>query len=147
MPRLTNQDYLTTRSELHAAWTNSPTSIYLLTAAEQWSLHEYFRFVENLSPAVSLEYRQEITEEQPSLPQRAGHAVKQWRLNNSSLTPIALSTLFHAPGKGGAPHNIRLFAEVQPVLDPKRIAIALMAGFDDYQAAMARGEITKTRRR
>lgn len=77
MPRLTNQHILTIRTELRFVWDSAPTSIYPLSALEQWALHGCFRFTENLSTAQMVENGVEIMKEQPSLPQRAGRAVSQ----------------------------------------------------------------------
>ncbi|WP_157931080.1 hypothetical protein [Mycobacteroides abscessus] len=45
-----------------------------LSAQEQWDLHKYFLLTEHLSDVELLEHRRTITEEKPSLPQRAGRA-------------------------------------------------------------------------
>lgn len=89
MPRLTDPAYLLLRCELSDAWDSDPTTLFLLSALDQWALHDYFRLSENLSDAGSLEHRQAVSTSDPTLPQRAGRAVGKWRAKRERLGKLS----------------------------------------------------------
>jgi hypothetical protein len=62
---------------LRAVWQQSAGGVFAeLFPQEQWYLHDYFRPSEQLSDQALLAHRKEISARRPSLPQRAGRALK-----------------------------------------------------------------------
>lgn len=143
MPRLTDTAYLHTRHELHTAWVSNRASFALLSASEQWNLYGYYCIEHVLSDERLLAYRREVTKVDAGLPQRAGRAVTAWRAKLPKLE--AYRNRPHVPPSKHRKRNstIRIFAAVQPELDPERMARALFAAFTYHEAAMK----TKTRKR
>lgn len=136
MPRISDHAYLQTRQELHAAWASDSTSVFLLDALEQWALHEYYRFGENLTGPTSLEHRKAVSSRDPSLPQRAGRAMSRWRHLAAGLEVNRERARTVHPRKKGRDYDVRIFSAVHPEIDPKRLARALLAAFADYESAM-----------
>ncbi len=127
MPRLTDHNYLATHHELHDVWNSDPTSLFLLNGLEQWALHEYYSFSEKLSDNGLLEHRREVATSDPSLPQRAGRALAQWRIKIAALIRYREHVPVPRSKAKGNPYQIRVFAEMQPTLDPARIAKVLLS--------------------
>lgn len=135
MPRLTDHAYLQIRQELHMAWHSDPTSVFLLDALEQWALHDYYRFAENLTEPRLLEHRKEISSREPSLPQRAGRALSRWRHLTVGLEGYRERARATSSRKKGRDYDVRTFAAVHPEIDPNRLARALLAAFADHEEA------------
>lgn len=135
MPRLTNPAYLLLRRELSDAWDLDPTGFFLLSAPDQWALHDYFRPSEMLSDAELLEHRRAVSASDPSLPQRAGRAVAKWQVKQERLGKHPVTVRQSRRGtKRSKDYEIRLFAEVQPTLDPDVFARILVRAADEQRA-------------
>lgn len=139
MSRLTNRAYISTHQELHAAWTADPTSIFLLSALDQWALHEYYRPSDNLDDAALIEHRHAVSTPGSSLPQRAGRAVTKWRVKQTQLETYRSTPRPSRRGtKRSQNYEIRLFAEVKPQLDPDEFARIILQARAEEQRSNVR---------
>lgn len=127
MPRLTDPTYLQTCHELRDAWDSDSTAFFLLTATDQWVLHDFFCPSEALRDAELVGHRRQVTVADPSLPQRAGRALAKLRVKQERVREFAALPRPSRRGtKRSKDYEIRLFAEVQPELDPKTFARIIM---------------------
>ncbi|MCS5735102.1 hypothetical protein [Herbiconiux daphne] len=75
MPRLTSNDYLSTRSALFQLWTATDGFVFaVLSGHAQRDLHDYFAFTVPMTDREALAHRTAMTKAFPSLPQTAGRA-------------------------------------------------------------------------
>lgn len=81
MPRLTNKQFLQQHDLLAHAHRDEPLIFGSVSTTEQWALHDFFAPAHDLSSEELLAHRRTITEEQPSLPHRAGRALAHVRAN------------------------------------------------------------------
>ena len=80
MPRLTNHDYLSTRSYLARLWEQGDGgAMAVLPGYAQRDLYDFFAFTVPMSDQDALAYRAEMTAAFPSLPQSAGRALEALR--------------------------------------------------------------------
>jgi hypothetical protein len=114
MSRLSNTAYLRFRAYLHAVWESRRPAFSLISTADQYDLHQYFRPSEDLTPAEQLEHRRVVSREQPSLPQRAGRALRHF------ASPKPLHQQWHG--------RITLYPLLRPQPDLKRLSWALLGG-------------------
>lgn len=146
MARLTDTTYLATHQALRSSWLESPTRFALLSAGEQWALHDYFAPEHNLSDDQLLAYRHEVSKVDPSLPQRAGRALTKWRMKEAPLAAYRERSHSPAPGaKRSREYVVTVFSLVHPEIDPQRLARALLAAFDDHQKATSRRQPRRRR--
>lgn len=75
MARITFTTYRERRAKLKATWQTTPTNFVMLPPREQWDLHEYYRFADNLTAGeLRQHWRDCKAGRHTSLPQRAGRA-------------------------------------------------------------------------
>ncbi|MGC4174491.1 hypothetical protein [Demequina sp.] len=79
MPRLTDQTYLSNYDALRDEYLRGGRSFAGLEPHEQWALFDFCLHHERHSREELLNYRQEISALNPSLPQRAGKAFRHWQ--------------------------------------------------------------------
>lgn len=127
MPRLTNEDYLRNRRQLHAVWHSSRSAvIFLLGAMEQLALHDYDRLSEKLANTEALEHRGSASRRDPSLPQRAGRALGHLHRLQPVLGTYVAARQAAPTRTKNASTKLAVFAEVRPDIDPERIASILL---------------------
>lgn len=94
MPRLSYSRYLTDRFDLLADWRAKLSILGCLTSLDQHLLHAYFAFTKQLNEKEALTHRKTATTADPSLPQRAGKAMKRLRIAQSiewaPIRPISI---------------------------------------------------------
>jgi hypothetical protein len=78
MPRLTSQRYIEIHCWLRNYWLEDAAPYVYLTPEEQWNLHEFFQPCKQLSDDELTVHREAVTRRFPSLPQRAGRALKKF---------------------------------------------------------------------
>lgn len=136
MARLTDITYLATHKELRSAWLNDPSRFAILNASEQWALHGYFAPEHGIPDKQLLAYRREVSKVDPSLPQRAGKALMKWRMKEAPLA--AYRERSHSPASGAKRsrnYALTVLSLVHPEINPHKITHALMAAFEDHEAA------------
>lgn len=72
MPRLSNELYLRRHNFLAKAWQDFARLYTILLPQDQWTVHRYYQPTKDLSDQELLDYRQQVTRDEPSLPARAG---------------------------------------------------------------------------
>jgi hypothetical protein len=80
MPRITHLYYSARREQLRKIWASGGWEFSLLTAREQWDLHEYYVITQDMTDQELRLHRRLVKQVDPSLPQRAGrtYAKLQW---------------------------------------------------------------------
>jgi hypothetical protein len=92
MTRLTHSTYSDRRECLREAWIHSQRTFFVLTAKEQWDLHNFYVVTQEMtSPELRL-HRRLVKQVDPSLPQRAGRAYAKlergdWKRIDYAVTP------------------------------------------------------------
>ncbi|MHA3019671.1 hypothetical protein ACXPWS_05300 [Mycobacterium sp. BMJ-28] len=132
MARLTHHTYCAQHRLVREVWLTDRPALTRLLPNEQWDLHDFFAPTYDFSDDELREYRQKITALDPSLPQRAGRALR--RLEQAVLVQIAEAKLREAqprpePGKTKRQSKnqiltVRSLAHKQP--DMQRMAKALL---------------------
>lgn len=74
MPRVPLTAYCERRNKLRQLWKADHGNLLGLSATEQWALHEYYRFAEDLTQNQVREHWNQQHAKRSSLPQRAGRA-------------------------------------------------------------------------
>ena len=97
----------------------------MLSPTEQWTLHSYYEFTKHLTNSELLAHRAVISAAQPSLPHRAGKALAKLALFSKRLE-IYRATPHPNTRKKGSPYDVRVFSQVNPVIDPKVMANILI---------------------
>lgn len=85
MPRLTQSAYLNLHHHLRQLWRHDSGMFSLVSPPEQWDVHAFYAAERNFSDAELGEYRQKVTAQDPSLPQRAGKALTKLMLEMDAL--------------------------------------------------------------
>lgn len=132
MPRLTIQDYLTTRDFLAELWIERDgLGFSALPGHAQRDLHDYFAPSVPMTVHEATVHRQEMTKVFPSLPQKAGRAAEALRADLEGRPNQMLdrhrqrtSGTFDSAGKA---HRIRVAALARPKVDALRLARAIVA--------------------
>ncbi len=126
MPRLTNTHYLTTRKWLTEVWLTDPGAWANASPADQRLLHDYFEPSIPLSPDQALAHRRQVTTTNPSLPQRAGRALRRFQ-QVVQLESIWVPQPVISPKQGRqAQHAISARSVLQPHPDLAKLARALL---------------------
>lgn len=137
MPRLTNKDYLVQREFLVDAWNHFRSVFAHISYNEQMELHAYFVPYKELSDSEAIKYRQQITHDQPSLPQRAGKIYarffKEVKAHQARL-PQAPTTATAKPRSRVTKQNIRVRGIARPEPDLHKLALALLDVAKEMQA-------------
>lgn len=125
MPRLTNKQYLKYRKYLRRLWLYRPSTYSHLSPIQQWQVHEYFRPSEKLTDEQLLTHRKDITAQYPSLPHKAGRAIKEFGqiLRSKAKSRATVSTYTNKRGKTT---TIQVRGVVRPKIDTRRLARALV---------------------
>jgi len=122
MPRLTNTHYLITRKWLTELWLSDPGAWASTSPEDQRLLHDYFEPSIPLSPEQALAHRWQVTVAQPSLPQRAGRALKRFRrVVQGELSWVPEPVVSPRRGRQ-AQHAISVRSVLQPHPDPAKLA-------------------------
>lgn len=77
MPRLTNRNYLYLHDVLKHLWFHLHQIYGYIPHSDQRYLKEYYQLTVDLTDTELLNHRREISQLQPSLPQRAGRALSK----------------------------------------------------------------------
>ncbi len=136
MPRLTHSTYSAQHEVLHELWLRSDGGAYsVLSANEQWDLHDFFAISATLSEAELREHRRLKSAADPSLPHRAGRALKKL-IERQAERAEEQEALQAAKAAGPAPakrkyrknvnRKIRVESVVHPQPDVQKFARALM---------------------
>jgi hypothetical protein len=116
MPRLSTADYLLIRQMLYDIWHHRRgQGFQLISTNDQRSLHAFFRPSEDLTEAELLEHRQTVSNEQPSLPQCTGRALRHF------ANPLPLQGVVY-PGGPGVQHRIVVYPLLRPKPDLEALA-------------------------
>jgi len=126
MPRLTNQLYFLQSQHLRSVWLKQTKSAMpLLKANEQWALFAFFLPHERISDQLRLEFREYVTKQEPSLPQRAGRAFAKLRLVEQRLEAYRMAPK-PVPKKKNAPYELHVLSEVHPEIDIDKLVKILL---------------------
>lgn len=113
------------RQALRDEWNSTAGGAFvLLSPAEQWSLHEYYRFTEQLGCKQLLAHRAAVSTESPSLPQRAGRAYAHLRIFTARLE-YYIGKEKKSQGKAGR-RRVVILSEVHARIDPEAMAHILI---------------------
>lgn len=123
MARLTNNDYLENRWWLTQLWLDSVGSFVELSSREQWHLHAYFRFTEDLSDSSALQHRKAVSRDRPALPQQAGRALRRLR---QSAQALAVQPLTASGMRRKKVARVKVRSVVRPQPDVERLAQILL---------------------
>ncbi|MDG4668615.1 hypothetical protein [Mycobacterium sp. 236(2023)] len=134
MPRLTHSTYCAQHRYLKQVWVESQPSWVELRPGEQRELHDYYVPTQRFSDEELLEYRQKITALHPSLPQRAGRALKKLRAAHAAYEASVKARVAEpiVVGKGkkkrlSKDRVITVKSLVHPQPDIDRLAKAVLA--------------------
>ena len=116
MSRTTNHQYIANHRQLQHIWLTSPDLLAVLVPRDQWYLHDYFRFSEQLSVAELLAHRSTVTSDRPALPQEAGRALAR-------LTRSIESGYTRLPTQSG---RLSVGSVVRPQVDVDLLAQAIV---------------------
>lgn len=119
MPRLTNYHYLQHRQMLIRLHCDHPDVFSYLSVRSQMDLHVYFQTWESRSDDELLTKRAELTDDDASLPQRAGRAFAEL------MNPSTQSSWQRARVTAGG-HGIHVRGVVRPDPDAKQYARAIL---------------------
>lgn len=134
MPRLSHFVYLQHRLALRADWLAGGFAFVVLTAEEQWAIHDFYEPTLDLSEDELRELRRRVTREQPSLPQRAGKAYARIAPFIGDQHPPMLggTSAVVAGQRKGELRRLTVWGEVHPHVDPAAMAKIL---FDAMEQA------------
>jgi hypothetical protein len=144
MPRLTNDLYLERHGFLRKAWHDFYDIFSVLPVTQQWELHRYYQSQSGRAPAELLRRRAEMTEAEPSLPNRAGksfsrvyrafrHAFEYAQGDEQRFfravvaqIPEASITRHYVPATSTAPARvIKVWSVARPEPDLQKLVLAL----------------------
>ena len=133
MPRLTHDTYCTQHRLVREAWLTDRPAPARLLPNEQWDLHDFFAPVYDFTDDELREYRQKITALDPSLPQRAGRALKKLEAARKGRAVAAQTRATAKPASDGpkrkakaADRKISVKSLVHPEPNMDRLAKALL---------------------
>lgn len=127
MPRLVARNYLLLHDWLAELWKNHRQVFGLLSAREQWYLHDYFvPSWTSMTEADLLAHREKVAAERRSLPQCAGRAVRKLNLELMAAKASGASA-------GDSGRKVVVRAVVQPQVDLDRMSWALRRAAEDLR--------------
>jgi hypothetical protein len=140
MPRLNNTNFLKAHHWLRQLWLEDIGNYAQLYPPDQTELHLFFCPSKDWSDDKLIEHRQIMSKADPSLPQRAGRALKRFELVRAGelayLPPVHVT-----PAKGRQRgHNISVRVVMRPEPDLQRLARALLQLTPEQIAKLKRGE-------
>ncbi|WP_394686154.1 hypothetical protein [uncultured Microbacterium sp.] len=101
-----------------------------LGATEQWDLHDFFAPAEEFTPEQPLTHSQDVSGEQPSLPQQAGRAYAHLQAIEDQLAKVPPRPPVTKGGKRrnhrAKDLNIKVHALVRPKIDYEKLTRALL---------------------
>lgn len=100
-----------------------------LTVNEQWDLFAFFLPHQDLSEQQLIQHRQDISEADPSLPQRAGRALK--RLEEADIEAAYWRERMRLPHKKNGKRTVHIFSEINPDFKPEDLAKILVSAASD----------------
>jgi hypothetical protein len=132
MPRLTLQDYLTTRDYLAELWIERDgLGFSALPGHAQRDLHDYFAPSVSMTVREATLHRQEMTNAFPTLPQKAGRTVAALRAHlegrPSQMVDRRREKISGTFDSAGKTYTIRVEPERRPHVDTYRLARALVS--------------------
>lgn len=96
MAKLLDDEYLVRSAMLHRVWEHNPRAYSFLTHQQQRDLHDYFLMSQSMTNEELLAHRKRVSRSDPSLPQRAGRALKELlrptpkpAKSKASISPLA----------------------------------------------------------
>jgi hypothetical protein len=128
MPHLPDSYYFQHYVALRDEWLRGAFAFTVLTPTEQIAVHNYYEPSLELSDAQLRAHRKRVTLEQPSLPHRAGRAYARIApfLDGTGVPTPAATSVVVAGRRKGELRRISVYGEVQPHIDPARIAQILL---------------------
>lgn len=137
MPRLSNADYLQRHYQLRALWLSNDTSVYSqISPNEQWDIHGFFAPSHDWTDEQLIAYRRTVTVEHPSLPHRAGRAVRHLEAARQAAEDRRQYLLHHPQEPSSqpspkrrqrrGPRHLVVRGDVRPEIDVKLIAKAVV---------------------
>ena len=144
MARLSQPAYLNLHHHLRQLWRHDSGMFSLMSAPEQWDIHAFYATEWNFSDAELGEYRQKITAQDPSLPQRAGKALTKLMQEMDALDAhreakkVVMATVTAGPKRKikNVDRVIRISGVVHPAPDTDKLARVLL----DVAKQMARAD-------
>lgn len=139
MPRLTAQHYLELHAILQGQWLTNPRPFSYITAKQQWDIHAYFQPHRQWSDAGLLAYRKQVTIADPSLPHRAGRALKKLIENTRHMEALAVQASTSTDSKHhiGNMKPVAIYPLVKPEIDTHKIARALV-GYANWKVRQSK---------
>jgi len=125
MPRLANADYIHIHYRLQAYWNESQIVYGYLSPTEQWDLHKFFWPTHDEPDQDLLEHRKEVSSSDPSLPQRAGQALRHFKQAAYEDAGRKANPVGHPKKRTNV--AIRVYPVVLPEPDYRKAARALLS--------------------
>ena len=141
MPRLTQSGYQVIHENLFQLWRHNADDFQVLSATEQWHLHTFFAPDIAMTEADLAAYRKAITQQHPSLPQRAGKAFNRLlhELDAAEARREAFEASRTANGRRKKASNrhrqLRVQGVVHVVPDQAKLARAILQVAKDIRRA------------
>lgn len=120
MPRLKKHHYVARHRWLRRLWLEHEARFGVLSPAEQWDVHAYYKPSYDLSESELLKHRRSITSERPTLPARASKVFKV--LVDPTADP-SRAAMVQTSESG---RRIRVTGVVRPEPDLEQLARALL---------------------
>jgi len=127
MPRLTNQRYVDIHHLLRRDWLENPALYAYLTPNEQWVLHDFFQPYKALTDAELVKHRQSVSRQAPSLPHRAGRALRRFERTGEAIDRWRAQAIVRPAATNHKRldlSSIKVWALVRPEIDVKMLAKA-----------------------
>jgi hypothetical protein len=132
VPRLSNSNYLSQREFLIDAWKLFPGVFTAVSYNQQLEIHAFYQPSKDLTDEQVLAHREQISQAQPSLPNRAGKLLTRMetaaRLLQERLDsqPDQDSTRRVRVSTSRGQRHIKVVPLARPEMDVRKLAVALL---------------------
>lgn len=135
--RLTDKTYLRQRRSLRQLWLQRAHTFSRVPISDQRVIHDFYLPGGDASDGELLEHRRIVTAEQPSLPNRAGKALRRLDPALKPSTPSPSSRRRNRVAVGALGRDISVRAVLRPEPDIVRLASAFMSVATQIEEAEA----------
>lgn len=150
MPRITFQTYLHRRAQLATTWRHAAANFSMLSAKEQWDLHDYYRHSEQLTKAQLHQHWRRHNTAASSRPQRAGRAYAAFTpfIVDQPVTPAPITKQQKPKHRRTDDRHHRIRGQVHPAANAAKAARLLLelVRQDRYEREVERVFLTEERR-
>ena len=143
MSRLSDHAYIENYRLLRADHEGDRAAFVLLSAGEQWDLFQYYLPHKAHKRTALLAHRREVTDLDPSLPQRAGRAFSRWRRIRESLPGYREYAASRPRMKKNAEKRIVVYSKVTPEPDAARLARIIVDAARERASSLSTMRVTE----